>query len=184
MVSATGWLTRILGTSPEPPGAALTPAPVVRSGPGLTALFESLDQRSHSVLDLGSASEASLAAYSRIARRVRFADLSSRPVSELDWSATLDEAGSAAVEPFDVILLWDTLGRLSAEERPRLIARLAQLAAPDARLHMVLEAPYRSRENGYAGREILEYPPRAKSSSYSNRYPWMNNVAIVANLAR
>jgi hypothetical protein len=146
-VSAAGWLNRIRGfalgsASEQPP---LAPAPVIRAGPGLTALFESLDDdRSHAVLDLGAAGDKSLATYSRLARQVRFADLSSRPAAELDWAAALDQAASTAVEPFDVLLLWDTLGRLSAEERPRMVARLAQLAAPDARLHMVLEAPERT----------------------------------------
>ena len=116
-MAAHGWLARIRGSGRggqeyEPP------APVVRSAPGLVALFESLDQnRVHRVLDLGAAAEASLATYSLLARQVRFADLSAAPSAATEWPAALEQAQFASPDPFDVILVWDTLGRLGPEER-------------------------------------------------------------------
>jgi hypothetical protein len=95
------------------------------------------------VLDLGAACEASLTVYGLIARQVRFADLS-ETTSAQHWDFPLQEAKRASVDPYDVILLWDSLGRLPNEERGRMVARLAELAAPTARLHMVLEAPERT----------------------------------------
>jgi hypothetical protein len=118
---------------------------VVRAAPGLAALFESLESgRSHPVLDLGAAAEASLSVYSRLARQVRFADLSSVGSEPPPWMAALEEAANAAVEPYDILLIWDTLGRLPPDERPLMVARLAKIAAPGARLHMVVEAPERT----------------------------------------
>src|SRR5688572_19704482 len=143
-MAAVDWLARIrgLGHRGAHPHDALELAPVVRTSPGLAALFESVEPgRKHSVLDLGAASEASLAVYSEIERQVRFADLASTPWAVLHWDFPLEEAGRAASEPTDVLLAWDTLGRLPADGRARMVARLAQLAAPSARLHMVLEGP-------------------------------------------
>ena len=144
---SAGWLTRLrrLGRGNRDSDRA-PPPPVVRTAPGLAALFESLDPaKSHPVLDLGAAAEASLSVYSRLARQVRFADQSSVGPSEpLPWMAALDEAANAAVEPYDVLLIWDTLGRVPPDERPLMVARLAKIAAPGSRLHMVMEAPERT----------------------------------------
>src|SRR5262245_3864259 len=100
---SAGWLTRLrrLGRGDRDAERA-SPPPVVRSAPGLAALFESLETgRSHPVLDLGAAGEASLSVYSRLARQVRFADLTSVGAEPPPWMAALEEAGSAAVEPYD-----------------------------------------------------------------------------------
>lgn len=143
-MSGNSWLGRIAGRAGHAPKSAPL-APVVRAAPGLAALFETLDPgRTHAVLDFGAAAESSLATYSLLARQVRFADLSATPSAATEWPAALEQAQSASGDPFDALLVWDTLGRVSAEDRALLISRLAELSAPGARLHMVLEAPEHS----------------------------------------
>lgn len=140
----TGWLTRIrgLGRQGRATSEAPRPEPVVRPAPGIAALFEAIDPgRTHAVLDLGAAAESSLRIYGGFARHVRFVDLGA---SSSQWPSALDEARRPGDEPYDLLLVWDTLERVSADERPRMVARLAELAAPGARLHMILEAPERA----------------------------------------
>ena len=143
------WLDRIRalgrGGTPVRETEPSAPQAIVRTAPGLAALFQALDDgRSHAVLDLGAASERSLTVYARIARQVRYVDLGATASGYQHWSFALDEVGRASGDPFDVLFLWDTLGHLSTEDRASMVARVAELAAPGARLHMVLEAPERS----------------------------------------
>ena len=132
------------GGAPKAPPPPLS-ATVVRPAPGLSALFETVEEDgTHRVLDLGTAAEASLRLYGRLARRVRFADLAATPGASSQWSAALEDAQPPSEDLYDLLLLWDTLAWLSPEERPRMVARLAAASAPGARLHMIVEAPERT----------------------------------------
>ncbi len=114
------------------------------AAPGVAALLDGVkEDRSHSVLDLGPAVERNLRLYARFARWVRFADL----LGEGGWA----RAGGSAAEltrflpaqpehPYDLIFAWDIVDRLFPEHRLTLVARLAELTAPRARLHLVVRS--------------------------------------------
>ena len=89
--------------------------------------------RTHAVLDLGPASESSLYVYGRFAKKVRFADLLTA-ASEGGWPKALGDLPAQPELPYDLIFAWDILDRITPEERRRLIARVAQVSAEDARL--------------------------------------------------
>jgi hypothetical protein len=154
------WLRRI-GRSPSPgPPAAAEPRPEYLEGaaPGVAALLQGVSEdRTHAVLDLGPATDQSLRVYSRFARWVRFADLLGetwRPSAQGPVGGALGTpvGGSEAVSgllttvvarserPYDLVFAWDILDRLFPEDRPRLIEWLAEVAAPDVRLHLVVRA--------------------------------------------
>jgi hypothetical protein len=145
-VQAVGWLGRLRSFGRRRAGESVSPpGPIIRSAPGLADLFGSLESgKSHVVLDLGTASDASLSVYAHVARQVRFADLGGTPETPPRWDAPLGEAARAMVDRYDVLLLWDTLGWLPREERKRFMARVGELAAPNAWLHLVVEAPERT----------------------------------------
>lgn len=136
------WLRRIGRT---PPGASSpdrsVPGPVERATPGVAALLSGVSEDgSHSVLDLGPAADASLRVYRRFARRVRFADLLSAVAGPEGWSATSSALPPQPERPYDLLFTWDVLDQLGPEQRPRLVERLARLCAPEARLHVIVEA--------------------------------------------
>ena len=137
------WLRRI-GRSSAP--TAATPAEPVpeateRAAPGIAALFERVsDDRSHAVLDLGPASEASLRLYSRYARWVRFADLSTGEAAAEGIEASFWALPPNPERPYDLIFGWDVLDRIRPEDRSRLIRRLTEIAAPDARLYVIVDS--------------------------------------------
>jgi hypothetical protein len=142
-----GWLGRIAGDGP--PGAEVSPdvdeadgsRGEERTSLGLKALFDGVVRDdAHSVLDLGRASSSSFGVYGRYARRIRFADLL-RPERRPD----LDAALAASVppqpdHPYDLILAWDLLDRIAASQREAVVRRLAELSAPRARIHVLVEA--------------------------------------------
>lgn len=116
-----------------------------RPSPGVAALLDGVrEDRSHSVLDLGAASDSGFQLYSRFARRVRFADL----IDDCTSAGTLNREESALPaqpqDPYDLVFAWDVLDRLLPEARPQLMRRLMEVTAPDARLHVVMDAS----ENG------------------------------------
>lgn len=139
--------------STAPPGVRATsagesdepaPGPVERASPGVAALLGGVTaDRSHAVLDLGPASGSSLRVYSRFARHVRFVDLLAG-----GQSRGLAPAPSVLPphpeRPYDLVFAWDVLDGLFPQERPRLVRRLAEVAAPDARLHVVVDPSERS----------------------------------------
>jgi hypothetical protein len=142
-----GWLQRLRGGSAE---HALSPA-VERATPGVAALFAGLSaDQSHSVLDLGPASDSSLHVYGRFARRVRFAGLTAVAASD-EWSSALAGLPAQPDHPYDLVLAWDVLDRLDKGERAGLVQRLAEVTAKDARLHMVVDA---SPATGATGRMV------------------------------
>ena len=143
------WLRRI-GCTPTPPHAAATTdetafGPVERATPGVAALLDGvLEDRSHAVLDLGAAANPSLRVYRRFAQRIRFADLLADRTSRQGWATVLSALPPQPERPYDLVFAWDLLDRLLPEERPRLVQRLAEVSATDARLHVVVEAPERA----------------------------------------
>lgn len=114
--------------------------PTERSAPGAAALLDGVSQDgSHSVLDLGPAADSSLRVYSRFASRVRFADL--LPARARDGLVSaLDAVPPQPGRPYDLIFAWNVPDRLSPAERTRLMERLAEVSAPNARLHLVVRA--------------------------------------------
>lgn len=113
------------------------PEPVTSRSPGIAALREwTRDPGGHAVLDLGPASSRTLDSYADFARRVRFADVAAAWGD--GWERVLEALPPQPVQPYDVILGWDTLDRIPAEGRRRLMGRLKEVTAPDAALHMVV----------------------------------------------
>jgi len=139
-----GWLDRFTGedaqvaetvSEPEAPDA------LDRPSLGVKALFDGVElDAAHSVLDLGPSSESSFNVYGRYARRIRFADLL-REERRRDLSRALDDSVPPQPDrPYDLILAWDLLDRIPSESRAPLVARLAELSAPRARLHVLVDA--------------------------------------------
>lgn len=140
------WLRRI-GRAPPVDVAESTepePEPVEGSAPGVAALLKGVSEdRSHAVIDLGPASGASLGVYSRYARWVRFADLLGeawRPHEHGSVAGLLQTMRPHPERPYDLVFAWDILDRLFPSDRPRLVEWLADAAAPDARLHVLVRA--------------------------------------------
>jgi hypothetical protein len=114
---------------------------VERQTPGVAAFLKGVtEDRSHAVLDLGPASDASLSVYSRFARRVRFADVLAAATSPQGWAGAIGALRPQPERPYDLVFVWDLMDRLDAEGRKRLIERLLEISAPDARLHLMVEA--------------------------------------------
>jgi len=133
------------GIGRNPPAAAVAARSsdrVERTSPGLAVFFEGVSEdRSHAVLDLGPATGSSLGVYSRFARWVRFADLLSSAATTQAWDAARDSLPGNPERPYDLVLAWDILDRLEAEEREGLVHRLSEVSAPDARLFVVVATP-------------------------------------------
>jgi hypothetical protein len=139
------WLRRIRHSPAAAPAARpheeARPEVLERATPGVAAFLEGLDEdRSHAVLDLGPASEASLRVYGRFARRVRFADVMAAATTPQGWAGAVSALPPQPVRPYDLVFAWDIMDRLDAEGRRRLIERLAEISAPDARMHLMVEA--------------------------------------------
>lgn len=112
--------------------------PVDRPAPGIRAMFERLSaDGSCSVLDLGSAAGESLQILRRFAGRVRFADLLAVR-AEQGFPAALEALPSDPERPFDLVFTWNALDRLRPRERELLMERLAEISAPEARLHTIV----------------------------------------------
>lgn len=112
-----------------------------RNSPGLTEFFDKVSEdRSHAVLDLGAATESALQVYGRFARWVRFAGLLSPTSVTENWTGAAESIPPNPERSYDLLFIWDILDRLLPEERPALIARLAELSAPSARLFMIVGA--------------------------------------------
>jgi len=90
------------------------------------------------VLDLGPASGAQLRVLGPFASQVRFADLLRRASGGSAWEEALRAIEPNPAKPYDVVLAWDLLDRLDPEGRAALVARLAAVSAPRARLYAVV----------------------------------------------
>ncbi len=110
-----------------------------RVSPAVAALFEGMaEARQHAILDLGPADGTSLAVYSPFARWIRFADILGPSNAAEEWAAALDAIPENPEQPYDAIFAWDVLDRFAPQARPALIARLAELANPSARLLFIV----------------------------------------------
>jgi hypothetical protein len=104
-------------------------------------LFDGVrEDGSHVVLDLGLASPAHLELYGHFSRRIRFAGLVPEPPHGAGWRSALEERVPRRDAPYDLILLWDALDRLAPTEREQLLAHVAEVTSPGARLYAVVEA--------------------------------------------
>lgn len=109
--------------------------------PGVAAVLEGVSRdRTHAVLDLGPAADSSLQVYGTFARWIRFADLVSSTRSDAELIAALDDLPENPSRPYDVVFAWDVLDRVRPEHRPQVVARLVELTAPDARLHVIADS--------------------------------------------
>ncbi len=136
------WLRRIRGHTPNTEAQPNEPTETLeRATPGVAAMLEGVgEDRTHAVLDLGSAAEASLRVYSRFASRVRFADLLEGGTLPRGRAAVARAVPAQSERPYDLVLGWDILDRLFPEERAGFVERLVEVTAPNARLHVIVEA--------------------------------------------
>lgn len=117
------------------------PPPVVRAAPGVSALFAGVKpDGSHAILDLGPSAEPHFRLYSHFARSIRFGDLLPRLPYGSTWHVADGALPPGPRQPYDLVLAWNLLDRLTPEERPRLVERVAQITAPGARLYVVVDA--------------------------------------------
>ena len=135
------WLSRIRGTpdsdAREAESDAAKPAsPVTRASPGLAALFQGMRQDgTHSILDLGEGSKQQMEMLAPYARLIRFVGLVPG-----DNSVTEQPMDPAVLPvhpeyPYDVVLAWGVLDRLTPPERVMLVRRLTEITAPGARMY-------------------------------------------------
>ncbi|HEX6135543.1 MAG TPA: hypothetical protein VFZ24_16345 [Longimicrobiales bacterium] len=141
------WLRRIAREPPPgapPSGGEVVPEAVEGAAPGVAALLKGVSEdRSHAVLDLGPATDQNLRVYGRFARWVRFADLlgdAGWPRGHVSAAGLLGTLLPQPERPYDIVFAWDVIERFFPEDRPRLIQRLAEITAGDARLHALVRA--------------------------------------------
>jgi hypothetical protein len=126
--------------------------PTERASPGLAALFETLREGgNHSVLDLGPARGQHLHVLAPFGPQVRFAGLVPRSLLGEEWASALTALPPNDASPYDVVLGWDLLTWLDPAERAAATERLAQITAPHARIHLIVDG------TGAATAQALEY---------------------------
>jgi hypothetical protein len=139
------WLSRVAGrpsqARPDPEESA--GEAVESAAPGVAALLDGVSEDgTHAVLDLGLASPSSLAVYGRFARHIRFADVAGFAMSHRGRAPVerlIEAVPPQSRAPYDLIFAWNVFDRLYPEDRPWLVAHLARVSAPDARLHVVID---------------------------------------------
>lgn len=115
---------------------------VVRRSPAGAALFDGITpDRSHSILDLGQATNSSLQFYSRYARWIRFADLLSPEMTQDEVAEAIARIPRHEDRPYDLVVAWDLLDRVEPTRRPGVMERLAAVSSSDARLFLVVDSP-------------------------------------------
>ena len=72
-------------------------------------------------------------------RRVRFAGLVPRSLVGESWVSALRALPPNDSAPYDVVLGWDLLIWLDPDERAEATARLAEITAPTARFHLIVD---------------------------------------------
>ena len=60
--------------------------------------------------------------------------------SDTEWAAALAAVPAHPERPYDLVFAWNLLDRLDPEERPKLVGRLAEITALDARLYVIVES--------------------------------------------
>jgi hypothetical protein len=99
-----------------------------RPSPGVAALLDGIrDDRSHSVLDLGAASDSGFRLYSRFARRVRFVDLIDNEAAAGSRTRESSAIPAQPSSPYDLVFAWDILDRLPPEARPQTLTSAVAL---------------------------------------------------------
>lgn len=141
-------------------------APAERRSPGLAALFDALaEDGRHSILDLGAASGAHLRLLGAFAQQVRFAGVLAGAGRDDAWDDALRALPPNPARPYDVVLAWDVLDRLDADGRSALVARLADVTAPRARLYAIAAGEGATGAGGLAftllGRDRVAERPAA-----------------------
>lgn len=119
---------------------ALEPQPPLYRSPTLQALVSRLSSEgAYHILDLGVASGANVAFFSRFSCRLQIADLPEalaseklRPVLTADPAAAFRRILPVARQPFDVVLAWDVLNYLTREQFGCLAAHVGSLCRPGA----------------------------------------------------
>jgi len=116
--------------------------PAEHDSPALAEIFSSVDEeRPVRILDLGPALPVNLAFYNSVAGSVRIADLvrgdNLRELDQRGFVSLLGRLVSSANETFDLILAWDILDHLTAEQPGVLAHHLAAVADRGARIHLM-----------------------------------------------
>jgi hypothetical protein len=137
------WLRRIGSSPASEPHTPLEslPEPLEGAAPGAATVLKGVSEdRSYSVIDLGPASDQSLRVYGRFARWIRFADVLGESWRRAPGSAAglLAEAVPQTDRPYDLVFAWDLLDRLFPDNRRQLAEWMADVTAPDARLHILV----------------------------------------------
>lgn len=115
-------------------------APGERASPGLGALFSGMREGGgYAVLDLGPARPAHLRVLSPYVGQLRFSDLTHGATGILPAEA-IRSLPENPVAPYDIVLAWDVLDRMRAEERTELIAKLADITGERARMFFMVDA--------------------------------------------
>lgn len=163
------WLRRAerRGPPPEREQEEEASEAVETAAPGVAALLDGVaEDGSHAVLDLLAAAPSSLSVYSRFARRIRFADLPGYATSVRGRGSVaglLEAVPPQPERPYDLVFAWDVMDRLFAEYHAPLIARLAEVTAPNARLHVVVRATEanttRPLRFALLGKDRMRYEP-------------------------
>lgn len=140
------WLQRLGGSpgreeEPDPEEAERASGVVRRSSPGLAALWEGVKEGGdHAVLDLGPAAGDHLTLFSSFAGQVCFGDLLPEPPRGAALRSALAAIPTHGRLPYDVILLWNVLDRVTPEERRAIVRRVTEISARGARLYAVVES--------------------------------------------
>lgn len=91
------------------------------------------------MLDLGPARGRHLQLLAPYGPQVRFAGLVPRSVVGEAWVSALRALPPNDSSPYDVVLGWDLLLWLDPDERAAATARLAEITAPRARIHLIVD---------------------------------------------
>lgn len=130
--------------APRPPTVVPDPAPerIERPTRGVATLFAEVgEDRRHSVLDLGTATNSSLQVYGSVARWIRFGDLLASAADSDEVEAALASIPQHPHQAYDILLAWNLLDRVAPDLRPHIIERLVEISAPTARMHLLVEMP-------------------------------------------
>ncbi len=143
-----GWLQRSPAAEPAAgKGATGEQCPsAAHDSPALAEIFAGLDEdRPIRVLDLGPALRSNLEFYSAFACSVRIAHLlrsddleTLRHLDPDPFFSILERLSPADEEPFGLILVWDLLNYLVAEQPSILAHHLAAVAGRGARIHAMV----------------------------------------------
>lgn len=103
------------------------------------------------MLDLGPARARHLDLLTPYARQIRFAGVVPRSSGGEAWASALRALAPNVAAPYDIVLGWDFLIWLDPDERAAAAARLAEITAPRARIHLIVDG------TGAATAQPLEY---------------------------